>query len=267
MTDEDLYEKAKLYGQNALHWRRKFIGLLPAINRRRIFAKKGFGSIFEFSFKIAGLNEQQVRNALNLARRFADKPTLKGLLENGDVSINKLIRVQSIANPQNEKELAEAVRILPQKALETLVRDERQTNRLEVLRAQDLNLNEDVLQKLHELKNKGFDLNALLSEFLEKREEEIFEEKDALQAEAKQGVSRHIPARVKKVLHKEYGNKCSIKTCQRQSENVHHTQTFALSKSHDPHHLVPLCKEHHRLAHFVQLKTSQFSVYKARDFT
>ena len=87
MTDQELYEKARLYGKNALFWRQKFTGLLPEVEKRRLYEKKGFGSIFEFAFKLAGLSEQQVRNALNLARSFSDKPILKALLENGEVSL------------------------------------------------------------------------------------------------------------------------------------------------------------------------------------
>ena len=63
--------------------------------------------------------------ALNLRERVEDKPALKKMLENGEISINKLARVVSIATPENEEELAEKLRILPKSALETLVRDEK----------------------------------------------------------------------------------------------------------------------------------------------
>ena len=57
MTDEELYEKAVMYGRNALLWRQRFMGLLPEVQRRGLYAKKGFGSVFEFAFKLAGLSE------------------------------------------------------------------------------------------------------------------------------------------------------------------------------------------------------------------
>ena len=38
------------------------------------------------------------------------------MLENGEVSINKLARVVSIATPENEEELAEKVKVLPTSA-------------------------------------------------------------------------------------------------------------------------------------------------------
>ncbi len=56
LTDEQLYKKAKFYGRNALLWRQKFIGLLPEVQRRRLYEKKNFGSIFEFAFKLGRVN-------------------------------------------------------------------------------------------------------------------------------------------------------------------------------------------------------------------
>jgi len=123
MTDQQLYEKAKFYGKNALLWRRKFIGLLPEIYKRRLFERKGFTSIFEFSFKLAGLSADQVRRVLCLEKRFEKMPLLRNLLVNGEVSMNKLARVASVATPENEQELVTAVKILPKSAVETLVRD------------------------------------------------------------------------------------------------------------------------------------------------
>lgn len=266
MTDEELYEKARLYGRNALLWRQKFIGLLPEVERRRLYEKKGFGSVFEFAFKLAGLSEQQVRTALNLEKRFLDKPVLKALLENGEVSVNKLVRIQSIATSQNEEELAEAVQALPQSAIETLVRDEKSLGmngprkplfELKSLRAQDLKLSEEVTGKLLELQGKGINVNEVLLELLKRREEEIAEEKEAISEGLPIARSRHVPVRVQRVVWKEHGTKCSIQTCHRLAEQLHHTQTFALSKRHDPHYLAPLCEDHHAIAHAINVKVQE----------
>ena len=275
MTDQELYEKARLYGRNALLWRQKFIGLLPEVQRRRLYEKKGFGSVFEFALKLAGLSEQQVRTALNLGVRFSDKPTLKALLENGEVSVNKLVRIQSIATPQNEADLAQAVQLLPRKALETFVRDERKVavqnedglgeplfepKSLHVqsaLRVQALHLNDEVTEKLLELQEKGIDVNEVLLEFLDRREQEISEEKESISESLAPAKSRHIPARIKRIVRKEYGTQCSIRTCTRPAEQLHHTQTFALSHRHDPYYLAPLCKEHHVIAHAINLKVRE----------
>src|SRR3989338_493176 len=164
MTDEKLYELARLYGRNALVWRQKFMGLLPEVEKRKLYERKGCGSIFEFAYKLAGLSEQQVRTALNLEKRFEGLPVLRGLLVEGKVSVSKLVRVASIATATNEGELAEAVQLLPQKALETFVRDERCENEnglgeplfgAKSLRAHELGLSEEVTGKLLELQEKA----------------------------------------------------------------------------------------------------------------
>ena len=122
-TDKELYTLCKKYGENALHWRRKFIGLLPEVNRRRLYEKKGFGSVFEFAKKLCGLSEEQVRRVLNLEKKFNDKPGLHQALISGEVSINKLARIASVATPENEALWMEKAMQLLKSALETLVKD------------------------------------------------------------------------------------------------------------------------------------------------
>lgn len=256
MTDQELYEKAYLYGKNALLWRQKFTGLLPEIEKRRLYEKKGFGSVFEFAFKLAGLSEKQVKNALNLGRSFSDKPALKALLEKGEVSVHKLVRVQSVATVDSEAFWAEQVKLLPKKALETLVRDERAPTQNAslypqgTLPGQRVELSESVQQRLAELQAKGLDVNGLLTEFLDKREEEIEREKEVLATQSKEP-SSYVPVAIRRLLQKEHGKKCSIPNCKKPSQEIHHTRRFSLVRSHDPHYLAPLCKEHHQLAHLV----------------
>lgn len=250
MSDDELYRKAKLYGRNALVWRQKFVGLLPEVNKRGLYKTKGFGSIFEFAFKLAGLSEKQVRRVLNLERRFEAMPVLKRALESGEVSVNKLVRVASIASVDNQEALVEVVRVLPQRAVETFVRDERKS-----VRVHTLELNEEVQEKLAALQEKGIDLNAELKEFLARREREIEEEKSKLSEFGAK--SRRIPMRVRRVLKKEFGTKCSVLNCLKRAEQLHHTRPFALVKSHDPHYLAPLCKEHHQIVHTINLRVQQ----------
>ena len=283
LSDEKLFQLCKKYGTQAKLWRQKFIGLLPEVYRRKLYEKKGFGSIFEFAAKLAGLSHDQVRLALNLERRFEDKPILKNLLVEGEASINKLARVVSIATPENQEFLATKIQLLPNRALETLVRDEKvalaqireQKNENgspkplfedKSLHVQTLNfeISPDVAEELNELYTKGIDINKLLREMLQKRRTEIAEKKEEIAQEISESlltlesaapkISRYIPVRIKKILRQEFGEKCSISTCQRPSTTIHHTQRFALAHSHDPHYLAPLCREHHAIAHSIDIK-------------
>lgn len=242
LSDVQLYTLCQDYGRKALEWKRKFTGLLPEVERRRLWAMHGFSSVFEFAYKLAGLSEQQVRTALNLDRRFADLPALKAVLESGEVSVSKLVRIQSVATAENEEFWAQQVKTLPKKTLETLVRDERSLPG----QRSPLQLSESVKERLEELQEKGIDVNALLEEFLDERERALEEEKDRL---AEVGGSRYVPVAVRRVLKEEHGSKCSIPGCSKAAQEIHHTRRFSVSKSHDPHFLAPLCREHHQLAH------------------
>ncbi|MFA6918144.1 MAG: hypothetical protein WC285_04945, partial [Candidatus Gracilibacteria bacterium] len=312
LSDEKLYQLCQIYGERTRFWRQKFTGLIPEVFRRRLYEKKGFSSIFEFAKKLAGLSEEQVRLVLNLERRFEETPTLKSLLVEGKVSINKLARIVSISKPENEKFLATQVQILSKSAVETLVRDEKfwiksgdensekneekngasgadvecqngsQKSFFESksLPGQDLaagigmgwhggamtggagsetlHLSSEVQRKLLELQQKGIEINNLLLEFLQKREQEIAERKETvsreiLKREGKKPPTSHIPVAAKRILHEEFGKKCSVKNCKNPSTQIHHIQRFFASQSPDPRYLTPLCKEHHELAHSADL--------------
>lgn len=273
MTDEKLYQLCQQYGERARMWRQKFAGLLPEVFKRELYKKKGFGSIYEFAAKLAGMTERQVDTALHTVKKFEATPILKAMFENGEVSMNKLARIASVATPENQEFWATQVKLLPQSALETLVRDEKnvadsnlQKNIFseELMRthhgsgksliSQELNLSFEVSQKLLELQQKGIDVNALLLEFLEKRELKIAQKKEKLSSEARPTNSGHIPAATEKLLKEEYGEKCSISTCHKPAEQIHHTQRRGLSHNHDPHFLAPLCKDHHVIAHSIDIK-------------
>ena len=81
---------------------------------------------------MAGLSEDQIRLALNLEKRFEDKPILKSMLIDGKVSINKLARVVSIATSENEEFLAESAKVLSNRSLEVFVRDVKRFNNMSI---------------------------------------------------------------------------------------------------------------------------------------
>jgi len=272
ITDRELLKLCDKFGKQTLLWRRRFIGLLPEVDKRRLYEKRGCSSIFEFAAKLAGLSAEQVRVVLRLDKRFEDKPVLKNLLVEGRVSVNKLVRVASIATVENESELAERVRLLPQKALETLARDERNFKNQNGLnkplfearsvRAHILNfqLSEDVIEELNRLHAQGHDVNKILENLLKQRTEKIEQEKQEIAKEARTRpttTSRYIPAHVKAILKEEFGQKCSIPTCQKPAQTIHHSQRFALAHTHDPRYLAPLCREHHQIAHAVDLRYAE----------
>jgi len=273
IDDEQLFKIACRFGRKSLSWRHKFIGTLPEIYRRRLYEKKGFESIFVFAQKVGGLSQRQVRDVLNLEKRFTGTPVLKEMLVTGEVSINKLARVASIATKENEMELADKLHVLSQSAIETFVRDEKFAKNemifetqngfpepkvgLKSLRAQKVELSDEVSAKLLKLQEKGIDVNEFLLKALEQRDLEIEQEKAEIAADSRQTASRYRPVKVRRILQKEHGSRCSIRNCCNKAVALHHTQPFAMSKIHDPRFLAPLCKDHHAIAHSINVKASE----------
>ena len=264
MNDQELYKLCCRYGATALEARRKFAGLLPEVLRRRIFEKKGFGSIYEFAAKLAGMSREQVDMVIRLERKFEDKPVLKEALVNGEISSNKLVRVASIATPKNQEELLEKTKQLSNRALEVFVQEIKKQDDLDKpkieqksLHVQTLELDEDIETQLAELQQKGIDVNEFLRECLQRRKQEITEEKEKLAKEAQPTKSRYIKADIRKIIQKEHGTKCSIPGCNKPAKILHHTNRFALSQIHDPNYLSPQCNEHHEISHSIDQKFHQ----------
>jgi hypothetical protein len=266
MSDQELYGLCREYGAAALEARRKFTGLLPEVMRRGLHRNKGFGSIYEFAAKLAGMSMEQVDRVLSLDKKFEDKPALREALMEGEVSVNKLARVASIATNENQKELVEKSKVLSNRALETFVRDIKGLtnveNELNFVHVHKLELNNNILQELQELQNEGTNINEFLRECLERRKLEIAQEKEELSEEMERQasnkyVSRHIPAKVRKLIRKEYGTKCSIRGCFKDAKTIHHTKPFSIDRSHDPQYLAQLCHEHHEIAHAVNVKVCE----------
>lgn len=211
MNDEKLYGLCKRYSKLIRYGRQKFIGLLPEVYKSRMFERKGFGSIYEFAAKLAYMSREQVDLVLNMNRKFEDKPALQALLIKGEVSVNKLARVVSIATADNASALAEQVKILPQKALETLVRDVKSAQENgsqdgvqkpllddKSLRAQtmhgairsvamskitmlmNLEIDTDLVEKLYDMQEKAIDINDMLRKMLAAHEAGISSEKNAI---------------------------------------------------------------------------------------
>jgi hypothetical protein len=263
LTDEQIHAQAQKWGYMSLEGRRKFIGLLPIIFKRKIYKKYKFGSIFEYAAKIAGLSKEHVQRTLNLDKKFQEIPKLHNLLVTGKVSVNKLARVASVAKPENEEFWATKVQVLPTRAVETLVRDEKSVHvhRSEPVKSSKssppLDLSAEVTERLTELQQKGININDLLLEFLQKRDLEIAREKEQLGEKAPETTSRYVSAKTRKIIEKEHGTCCSVPGCNRPAEVIHHTQRFGLTNRHDPRYMAPLCKAHHAIAHSIDVKVCE----------
>ena len=277
VSDNELLSLCRQYGENALLWRRKFESLLPEVSRRRLYEKEKCSNIYEFAAKFAGLSEAQVNTALHIEKKLQGKPTLLGLFHNAEVSTNKLVRVLTVATEANEKDLAQKLKIFSQKTTEIYVRDLKRaqneakelqkqnspslfsaTNFLRAQKKLDFTISDEVTDKLNLLHAQGKDINKLLEEFLKQKDQEIERKEQELSERARE--ETHVPSRTyinkptRDFLNEKYGKKCAYHGCNRPAEEIHHKIRFGLQANNDPAYLVPLCTEHHKIAHAIDLK-------------
>ena len=118
LADEErgIHEKFKDFGRNAKEWMRKCVLLLPEIERLKIWEKKGFGSIFEYAAKIAGMSREKVNEGLRIMKKTENLPELRKVVE--EKGIWAVSPVVCIATPENDRELAQKARGMSKNTLE-----------------------------------------------------------------------------------------------------------------------------------------------------
>ncbi len=232
------HEKFKEYGGKSLEYRRKCELLLPEIYRVRIWKRKGFGSIYEYAAKLAGITANTVDECLRVHRRILEMPELMAVAE--EKGLRALRPVAAIATRDTAEFWAKKVKNMSNHTLQAYVHD----YRLESHRAVEnqpakvtMELEPSVLKELEKMKG-GMSWNDIMKRLLEQKS-----------PEAVKATSQHIPNEIRHFVVGKYDGKCHYPDCNRQGKILHHTQRFALEKVHDPNRLVYLCTEHERIAH------------------
>jgi len=292
-------------------WRRKFESLLPEVEKRKLYKKHKFYSIYEFSAKLCGLTQNTVNEVLRVHQKLKDKPhLLKQLKEQGWA---KTRVVATLATPETDKMWAEKIKTLPKSSLETHVQDwkkqkakKEMAEKIEKInssRTTPLSENEIVelkqltqqnpskskflpgeesqpvhstisfkinpetefrlrklKQKIEKKKKEKISFNQLIKTMLDQIEERE-EPKNTIQKPRKKSIiitpttTRPIKAQKRRDLDKEFKGKCGHPGCNKPATHFHHTKRFAHHKTHE--YIVPLCKEHHDLAHAGLIENEQ----------
>lgn len=244
MKDLEIHKKFEMYGRNAREWMRKCVLLLPEIEKRKIWRKKGFGSIYEYAAKLAGMSRDKVNEGLRILKLIEDKPELMDVArEKGVLAVRP---VATIATSDDASFWAEKAREMSIHTLETFVRD---THRhVAVLQPEkitiSMDLSREIATKLEKLKGDG-EWENLMRKFLILYECEIAIKKP-VPVESK---SRYIPAKIRKYVISKTNGRCGFPKCARPYAVLHHTWRYEFHGVHDPDAIVPLCKAHHDLAH------------------
>lgn len=233
--DSKIHLKFVRYGSQARYWLRQCALLLPEIARQEIWRKKGFGSIYEYAAKLAGMSKAQVDTALWVVRAVEDKPELKKVVE--EKGINCVRPVVAIATKETASFWAGKAKEMSKGELETYVKDYKtdfipgnNTERIE------MELNPKVADQLKKMKGDR-DWNTFMKELMDG------------QAKPELAQTKQIPNRIKEHARAKTNGICAYPNCHEPAEEFHHTQRQALTEGHDPNRIHALCKAHHQLAH------------------
>lgn len=279
MSDKDLYARCQEYGTAARVWRRRFAGLLPEVLKRDLHRRRGYGSIYEFAFKLAGMSNASVDKVLNLAGKLEDKPALREQLVSGAQGWSKIEKVAYIATPETDKEWAEKVEKMSAGALGAFVQATRVFTkngngeeltdvgeshnifRLNQWGSMSFPVSPEVEKRLRLLKyqlerEKGVTLsyNEVLEVLMkggavEKTQIVIQVCPECAARRAAEANGRAIPALVRRMIQATYHGMCGFQDCTKPATSLHHTRRYSLDQRHDPKSIVPLCKAHERLVH------------------
>lgn len=123
LTDRQLFEAAQRIGALALKSRREFIGLLPLIERRRVYEGRMFYSIYDFAAKVGGIGREVVTEVMRLDAQLRELPLVRKLLYSGKVGWSKIRMVTAWLSVDNQKEWIEKLENLSNRALQVYLRD------------------------------------------------------------------------------------------------------------------------------------------------
>ncbi|HBB02930.1 MAG: hypothetical protein US89_C0003G0048 [Candidatus Peregrinibacteria bacterium GW2011_GWF2_38_29] len=260
ILEKDLHQKFIFYGKNAKEWTRKCALLLPEINHLQIWKKKGFENIYEYARILAGMSTNAVNDALRILKKVENKPELKWVINKK--GINAVRPIVSIATQETANFWAEKAMEMSKNTLEAYVKEFKKEHTeakvtesifcpsTENRHSQNLfsklkmELDPKITDQLNKLKGQG-NWNELMQKLLQAYQAQLEASKPIPQENAK----RYVPAKIKNYVLIKTNNTCAFPGCTKEYKYLHHTWRFALTKTHDPDSLIPLCKAHEHLAH------------------
>ena len=235
-------------GKNAKEWARRCMLLLPDIDRYKVWRKKGFGSLYEYAAKIAGLSRNQVDESLRILKKIEGMPALQKVVSSKGLWAVK--PVATVATKETEKEWADRVESMSRREVEVFVKGMRTESARAGAEIQPgkvfvtMSLNPQVLDQLKKLKGSG-EWEDAIKKLLNLRKEKIENKKpDPVQSE-----SRHIPKPIERFVKRRDNYRCVVPGCGRKFSELHHADGFSRVKCHDPDRIFCLCSGHHDLAH------------------
>ncbi len=199
LSDGDLLSKIRSLAVEERKLTTQVLELLREVERRRLFARQGFSSLFEYAVKELGYSEASASRRINSMRLLKDVPSVATLIEGGSLNLSTVSAVQcflkreervkgKIYSPEEKQDLLgkmenrshrECEKILFQLSPE--VAKSKETSRTVSPTQTELKLvvSDDLMQKIEKIKgllahsHPGIGLSGLLEVLVDRALEQI----------------------------------------------------------------------------------------------
>ena len=244
---------------------------LLEIDRRKVWKKVGFESIYEYAAKLAGMSKWQVDDALRILRKVEKMPRLQEDAE--EKGLARVRPVIAVATVETDGFWADKAEEMGRSALETYVCEKRKLNVMEDKEYEDdvfmseetgkvnreeigprtnlqpdecvevlMRLRLEIAEKLEEIRG-GRSFDELMEELV-KLKAGVLKKPKPVRTE-----SRYIPVAIRRYAVWRDRGLCAFPGCNKEYKILHHTQRWALDRVHDPDKIYCLCEGHERLMH------------------
>lgn len=273
-NDDKLLDEAVLCGDNIRYLRIKFAGLLIEVNKRQLFKRVGFYSIFEFAAKYAGLSHNCVNEILRISTYVAFLPQLSGIFYQQGWS--KLRVIAHLATRETDSFWAEKLMSLPKAALEEYAREWKIKNG--IMKRKDLRSLvrisfkvkpevefklRKIKQHLHKIRQLPVNFNDLIEYLLDcaKHSGQIRKYNKALTSKHSDikkrlknsknflpGEKINLNKDIDNEIFLNFDNRCSYFSCNKPNNLFNHNFCYSLHKKYLPDRIASFCENHARLA-------------------
>lgn len=282
MEYKRIHEKALRLARDYLQAEIKLVEILQIVNRKKVFKRMGYTSLYSYCVEALKLPAEQVYRFNGVAKKCDEIPELKSAISDGTLNVSRARRIVSVIKAENQKDWIEKAAILPQRELEKEVA---KVNPKELASERTKILTEELAQiacgvDMETLE--GLDrLKDLLSQKLKKpcglREVIQYLTKEAVRRmdpieKAKRNIHKKIEKQDKKVSSRTKARKAlsarsthqvnlrdraqcteilpNGKRCQqRKWLHVHHIRPVSEGGTDEADNLTTLCFGHHQLRH------------------
>ena len=224
----------------------KVLEFLNEIDRRRLWVKEGYGSMYDFCIRYLGYSEGEANRRIQAARLSLRVEEVKPLLEQGEISLTSLTLLSPVLNQENAKEILPKVVGKSSREVEVVIKEhfpERGMKKeyFEVEIDQEMKSLLEEARKLAGEKDNELFLKKVLKAYVREKRERKVDSKH----------TRRVAVPTAREVKKKAGFRCEfvslkgIRCSQKAHLEIDHIRPWALGgSSKDIQNLRCLCKVH-----------------------